>query len=99
MFVGVVAAQTAKTSAIMGAVFDASRTPIAGANVEVVSDATGDQTRATSTDADGKFLFGDLPSGTYTLTVSGAEYQTFKRAGISLAPGMNTVQTVYLTPR
>jgi hypothetical protein len=91
------AAQGAKTCMIVGAVFDSSRTPLSGPQLGVASDSG--QSRAMNTDADGRFQFSDLPTGTYTLTVSYPNYQTFKREGINLPPGMNITQTVHLRPQ
>ena len=93
-----VIAQQSTRCAIIGRVHDPSNTPLAGVNVEVVSDVAGDSSHVVSTDGDGSFRLTDLPSGTYVLTLTLPEFQTFKREGISLAPGMNTAMTVVLRP-
>ena len=73
-------------------------TPLAGVSVEAVSDVAGDQSHIVSTDADGSFRLSDLSSGNYVMTVTLPEFQTFKREGISLSPGMNASMVVVLRP-
>jgi hypothetical protein len=93
-----VGAQQSTRCAIIGRVHDTSNAPLAGVNVEAVSDVAGDQAHVISTDGDGTFRLSDLPSGNYVMTVTLPEFQTFKRDGISLAPGMNMAMTVVLRP-
>jgi hypothetical protein len=93
-----VVAQQSTRCAIIGRVHDPSNTPLAGVSVEAVSDVAGDSSHVVSTDADGSFRLTDLPSGHYVMTATLPEFQTFKREGISLAPGMNAAMTVVLKP-
>jgi hypothetical protein len=66
-------------------------------SVEVTGDAD-DQPRVLETDADGRFKVTDLPSGTYTVTLTCPDFQTFKREGIVLAPRMSMSMTVSMRP-
>jgi hypothetical protein len=93
-----VGAQQSTRCAIIGRVHDTSNTPLAGVNVEAVSDVAGDRPHVVSTDADGTFRLSDLPSGNYVMTATLPEFQTFKREGIALSPGMNISMTVVLRP-
>lgn len=88
--VAVLSAQRSTTCTLGATVFDESRSPLAGVSVEVASDIKDDKSRWLTTDADGKVVLTDLPSATYTVTLSLPEYQTFKREGMYLAPGMST---------
>jgi len=93
-----VVAQQSTRCAIIGRVHDPSNTPLSGVSVEAVSDVAGDQSHIVSTDADGSFRLSDLSSGNYVMTVTLPEFQTFKREGISLSPGMNASMVVVLRP-
>jgi large repetitive protein len=96
---GIVAAQGSRPSAIVGSVFDgASRAPLAGVSVEAVSDINGDRPHDTTTDGDGAYRLTDLPGGTYSLTFTFPEYQTFKREGMALPPGMSASVVALLKP-
>lgn len=93
----IVGAQGSRPSVIMGTVFDGtSRAPLAGVSIEAVSDINGDRPHDTTTDSDGAYRLTDLPGGTYTVTVTFPEYQTFKRDGMALPPGMNASMVVLL---
>jgi len=58
---------------ITGNVKDPSGGAIAGANVQVENPSTGLQ-RQTTTNADGNYLVGDLPPGSYNITISSAAF-------------------------
>jgi hypothetical protein len=97
MLPAIVAAQGSRPCAIMGTVFDGtSRAPLAGVSIEAVSDINGDRPHDTTTDGDGAYKLTDLPGGRYTVTVTFPEYQTFKREGMALPPGMNASVVVLL---
>jgi hypothetical protein len=97
-FVAAAGAQGTTRCMINGRVVDADRAPVVGVSIEAASGVAGDQPRALTSDADGAFRFEDLPSGTYTVTVTKPEYVTFKREGLVLRPGMNMSMTVVLRP-
>ena len=69
---------------ISGLVIDASQAAIPGADVTLINEATRD-TRTAATSEIGRFLFSAVPSGTYTVKVSKAAFETFERTGIVLS--------------
>ncbi len=77
-----IAGQT-QTSTILGTVVDPQKSLIVGATVTVVSEGTAEQRKAT-TDATGSFSMAGLQSGTYTLRVEHAGFQSYQRTGITL---------------
>ena len=76
--------------AISGVVTDASGAAIAGAAVKLESPATG-LTRAAATNAQGEYLFADLPVGQYVLAVSqaGFEVRKFDRVEVAVSRTSN----------
>lgn len=62
-------AQTNPTGTLSGTVLDSSNAVVAGAAVQLLETRTG-TTYQTTSGADGHFLIGNLPPGTYTVTVS-----------------------------
>src|SRR5690349_8406780 len=88
-FAAVLPAQTFR-GAISGVVTDASGAAIAGAAVKLESPATG-LTRAAATNAQGEYLFADLPVGQYSLTVSqsGFEVRKFDRVEVAVSRTTN----------
>ena len=72
--------------AVTGSVADATGAVIAGANVKLVSSATG-LSREIPTTASGDFVFQDLPPGTYTLTISQAGFQTVRVENVEVEVG------------
>ncbi|TLY53244.1 MAG: hypothetical protein E6K53_01615, partial [Gammaproteobacteria bacterium] len=74
---------------LQGVIVDAgTKTPIAGASV-----AMGNVTQ--TSDASGKFVFGSVTAGAFTLTVSAMGYQSVVVNG-SAVPGLNDIGTVAL---
>jgi outer membrane receptor for ferrienterochelin and colicin len=74
------------TGVIQGTVVDETNAVIAGASVEVKNTDTN-STKNLSTDSDGRFVFLQLPSGRYTLTVSKQGYTTLAQENLSLTVG------------
>src|SRR5262249_28852993 len=74
------------TGVIQGTVFDEANAVVAGANVEVKNTDTN-LTKNLQTDSDGRFVFLQLPSGCYTLTVSKQGYATLAQENLSLTVG------------
>lgn len=74
------------TAGIQGTVKDPSGAVVAGATVEVTSPALiGKKTAVT--DAGGYFRFAQLPPGTYTLTVTAANFRGYRQDDINLEVG------------
>ncbi|HKQ77785.1 MAG TPA: TonB-dependent receptor [Blastocatellia bacterium] len=74
------------TGAIQGTVFDEANAVVAGADVEVKNTDTN-LTKNLKTDSDGRFVFLQLPSGRYTLTVMKQGYTTLAQENLSLTVG------------
>jgi hypothetical protein len=77
-------ASAQERGSIVGVVQDSSGAVLPGATVEVASPALIEQTRSGVTDSSGRYAIIDLRPGTYTVTVSLAGFQSFKREGIVL---------------
>jgi hypothetical protein len=82
-FAGRLAAQTT-SGQISGTVTDPSGAVIIGAKVTLTYELTGQQ-RELVTGSSGDFIFPDLVSGTYDITVDQSGFQTYTQKGISLA--------------
>jgi hypothetical protein len=74
------------TGVIQGTVVDETSAVIAGASVEVKNTDTN-LTKTLSTDSDGRFVFLQLPSGRYTLTVTKQGYAILAQENLSLTVG------------
>jgi Carboxypeptidase regulatory-like domain/TonB-dependent Receptor Plug Domain len=74
------------TGVIQGMVLDEASAVVAGAVVEV-KNADTNLTKTLTTDSDGRFVFLQLPSGRYTLTVSKQGYATVAQENLSLTVG------------
>jgi hypothetical protein len=82
------------TGAIQGTVMDATGAVLAGVNVDVKNIDTN-ITQSRVTDAEGRFIVLQLPTGNYTVTFKLQGFSSVVRDGIVLTVG----QTVNLTPR
>src|SRR6202008_145587 len=71
-------AQGGATGAISGVVQDASGAVIAGAQVSIINEATGEVVRQTTTDSSGAFTTSLLPVGAYTVEVSAKGFPNTK---------------------
>ena len=74
-----VSAQAIQTGGITGVVSDKTGAVVAGAAVEVISEATGKSVRSLTTDSDGGFAVTLLPPGRYRLEISASN---FKKANV-----------------
>ena len=79
-------AQTYRGS-INGAVTDLSGASVPNASVVATNIGTGITTRSSSSSA-GEFLFGDVPLGTYSVTVTAPGFATVKFDGIIVSAGV-----------
>src|SRR5688572_17134304 len=75
-------AQTTRGS-IAGGIHDANQAALANATVKVSDDSKGFALSAT-TDREGRFVFPQLPPGTYTISVEANGFKKLERAGIVL---------------
>jgi hypothetical protein len=71
------------TGTVVGIATDPQGLVIAGAQVTLTSETTGDVRRTVSNQS-GTFTFPAVPAGTYTLRVSMNGFQTFERKGMAL---------------
>ena len=78
-----VAAGQSTFGTITGTVFDPSGAVVAGAKVETMNQGTS-AVRDGLTDAEGNYLFLNLDSGTYTITVSIPPFGTQRNQDVSL---------------
>src|SRR4029453_15563699 len=74
------------TGVIQGTVLDENGAVVAGAGVEVKKTDTN-LTKTLTTDSDGRFVFLQLPSDPYPLTVSKQGYSTVAQENLSLTVG------------
>lgn len=79
-------AQIATMASLSGTVVDPTHAVIPNAAVKITNNATGD-TRTAKSGGSGDFVFVDLQSGNYTLTIQEAGFKQDKVAGIHLDPG------------
>src|ERR1700730_614991 len=84
-------------SAIAGVVKDSSGAVLPGVSVEVASDALIEKTRTVTTDGSGLYKIIDLRPGVYTITVTLAGVQTFKRDQLELPSGFTATVDATLT--
>lgn len=68
---------------ILGTVTDPSGAVVAGAKVTAKNVGTGLE-RTTTTSADGSYTLSELPIGTYTVTITGAGFQTSVTTGVTV---------------
>jgi iron complex outermembrane receptor protein len=91
------AAQTPAGGQLRGRVVDQSGLVMPGADVALSNEASPDTRRAV-TDTEGRFVFLNVPAGTYALTVTFPGLRRTHAAGITLAAGDNrTLDDLVLT--
>lgn len=94
--VGLVWAQGGATGAISGVVQDTSGGAVAGANIKIVDEATGQVAREVVTDSSGSFIAPLLPVSSYRLEVSKVGFATTKFPGITVRVTETTRMTAVL---
>jgi hypothetical protein len=81
---------------ISGTVADSTGAVVPGARVQVLETQTGTLNRTTS-DSAGQYVVPFLPPGEYSITVTKAGFETFKRGGITLQAQEHPVINLTLT--
>ena len=81
-FASLAFAQGGATGAVSGVVQDPTTSVLAGAKVNIISEATGQTVRQFTTDSSGAFTAPLLPVGSYTVEVGAAGFATTKFPGI-----------------
>ena len=75
------------TGTVTGSVKDPQGAVIPGATAVLISDSRGTQLVDATTNAQGDFVFANVPPDRYTLQVTMDGFKTFKRSDISVSPG------------
>jgi hypothetical protein len=81
------AQNTQDLASITGTVLDSSGTIIAGASVRIINDDGLNQ--AVDTDEKGNYLFAELPSGKYSVSISAEGFKPFQSDDLVLNDGQN----------
>jgi Carboxypeptidase regulatory-like domain len=98
LLTGAAWAQGGATGAISGTIQDASGATVSGANVDIISQATGLSVRRITSDSSGLFTAPLLPVGTYTIEVTASGFATTKFPGIIVRITETTRMTAALKP-
>lgn len=81
-------AQSVAIAQVAGRVIDPTGAPVSGASVKAIE--TGkQQTHATISDDQGRYVFPNLPVGSYRLEVQASGFKTYEQSGIILQVGNN----------
>ncbi len=86
-----------ETGTLAGTVTDATGAVVTGAQVKLISAASG-QSRTLETSSDGTFVAASLPPGTYELQVQQHGFQSYRRENIALAVAQSLHLDVVLHP-
>jgi hypothetical protein len=79
------------TAVVSGAVKDEQGAVIPGAAVTLVSDTRGTHVADAQTNANGDFVFPNIPGDTYTVEVTLEGFKKVRRAGLTVSPGDRVV--------
>ncbi|HEY3134542.1 MAG TPA: TonB-dependent receptor, partial [Blastocatellia bacterium] len=82
---GIALGQTTGNATLRGTVKDPQRAVIGKASVTLISEATRDERKTTTTE-DGLFQFAAIVPGLYSLKVEAAGFKTEERTGIDISP-------------
>jgi hypothetical protein len=96
LFVVAVCGQASQTGGLTGVVTDKAGAVVAGATVEIISEATGRSVRTMTTGDDGGFSVALLPPAMYRLEVSAANFKKAAVSGVQIKIGEATRQDVTL---
>lgn len=94
----VASAQAIQTGGITGVITDKNGGLVAGATVDVISEATGKSMRTLTTGEDGAFSATLLPPGRYRVEISAANFKKANVAGVDVRITETTRQDVTLEP-
>ncbi|MYF03828.1 MAG: carboxypeptidase regulatory-like domain-containing protein [Holophagales bacterium] len=75
----------ARDGDVSGTVTDQTGAALPGVTVEAESPALADSPRSARTDAEGRFVIGDLPVGDYSVSFSLSGFDTLNRDGVSVS--------------
>src|SRR5690349_7315298 len=84
LFCAIASAQAIQTGGITGVVTDKNGALVAGATVDVISNATGKSVRSLTTGGDGGFAVTLLPPGIYRLEISAPNFKKAVVAGVDV---------------
>ncbi len=94
----VISGQSLTSGALRGVVRTVDRAPVAGASVNVESEA-GSVLAAVETDQNGSFSFGSVAAGRYRLLVERAGFQPIRYHRLSVSGGRTTVLVAFVERR
>jgi hypothetical protein len=95
LFTGVALAQSVTKGTIKGTIVDEGGIAIPGVMISIESDnLMGDQQR--QSDVNGRFVFAELPPGTYELTAERNGFITVKKTNMNVNGGRNTIVNIEL---
>lgn len=80
-----------QTATLTGTVIDPLALPVANAKVQIESEAANSPHFSVNTDKLGQFRFADVPPGIYRLEVYSPGFYTWRKAGIPLLAGRETL--------
>src|SRR6187397_1304701 len=81
------AAAQLTTGTLTGTLKDAQGGVVPGATVTLTSEAKGTQLSPAFTNANGDFVFANVPPDTYTIQVTMEGFKPLKRSGVSISAG------------
>jgi len=89
-------AQRGQISALSGVVRDATNNPVSGVEITVSSDQLIGGPQTVVSDQEGRYRFSTLLPGTYTLTAASTGFETLRRSGIDLFPGLGAAVDIVM---
>jgi hypothetical protein len=98
LFVASAYPQGSQTGGVTGVVTDQTGALVKGATVDIVSELTGQSTRAVTTDDEGRFGASLLPPGAYRLQVTATNFKKGVVSGVSVRITETVRQDVVLEP-
>ncbi|MBZ5540991.1 MAG: carboxypeptidase-like regulatory domain-containing protein [Acidobacteriia bacterium] len=84
-----------QTASLSGTVLDPANASVAGAQVTIAQEGTG-LTRTTATEADGRYVFAQLPPGKYKIEVKAQGFKTAAREHVEVLVGITSTLDIHL---